>query len=43
MELHELLEAKGYKDVPIIRGSALKALEGDPEYVESIKIDGCCR
>ena len=37
MELTELLEAKGYKDVPIIRGSALKALEGDPKYVESIK------
>ena len=37
MELQELLEAKGYKDVPIIRGSALKALEGDPQYVESIK------
>ena len=36
MELTELLEAKGYKDVPIIRGSALKALEGDPEYVKSI-------
>src|SRR3990170_4859551 len=36
MELHELLEQKGYKDVPIIRGSALKALEGDPEYVKSI-------
>jgi len=36
MELHELLEAKGYKNVPIIRGSALKALEGDPEYVKSI-------
>jgi elongation factor Tu len=36
MELHELLEAKGYKDVPIIRGSALKALEGDPKYVEAI-------
>lgn len=37
MELHELLEAKGYKNVPIIRGSALKALEGDPEYVKGIK------
>jgi len=37
MELHELLEAKGYKDVPIIRGSALKALEGDPEYVKGIE------
>ncbi|MES2122785.1 MAG: elongation factor Tu, partial [Chlamydiota bacterium] len=36
MELHELLESKGYKDVPIIRGSALKALEGDPKYVEKI-------
>lgn len=37
MELHELLESKGYKDVPIIRGSALKALENDPQYVEKIK------
>src|SRR5258708_3224356 len=37
MELTELLEAKGYKNVPIIRGSALKALEGDPHYVASIK------
>lgn len=36
MELTELLAAKGYKDVPIIRGSALKALEDDPKYVESI-------
>jgi elongation factor Tu len=36
MELTELLESKGYKNVPIIRGSALKALEGDPEYVKSI-------
>ena len=36
MELHELLEAKGYKDVSIVRGSALKALEGDPTYVEAI-------
>ncbi len=37
MELHELLSSKGYEDVPIIRGSALKALEGDPKYVESIE------
>ncbi len=37
MELGELLESKGYKDVPIIRGSALKALEGDAEAVASIK------
>ena len=36
MELTELLEAKGYKNVPIIRGSALKALEGDPKYVAQI-------
>ena len=36
MELTELLESKGYKNVPIIRGSALKALEDDPAYVESI-------
>ncbi len=36
MELTELLEAKGYKNVPIIRGSALKALEGDPQYVQAI-------
>ncbi len=36
MELTELLESKGYKDVPIIRGSALKALEGDAKYVEAI-------
>jgi elongation factor Tu len=37
MELHEILEKQGYKDVPIIRGSALRALEGDPKFVESIK------
>lgn len=37
MEITELLEAKGYKDVPIIRGSALKALEGDAKYVQAVK------
>lgn len=37
VELTELLEKQGYKDVPIIRGSALKALEGDAQYIESIK------
>ncbi len=37
MELTELLESKGYKNTPIIRGSALKALEGDAQYTESIK------
>jgi len=36
MELTELLEEKGYKDCPIIRGSALKALEGDAEYVKAL-------
>jgi elongation factor Tu len=37
MELHELLEAKGYHNTPIIRGSALKALDGDAKYVEGIR------
>lgn len=37
MELHELLESKGYHNSPIIRGSALKALEGDAKYIQSIK------
>lgn len=37
MELIELLEAKGYSNSPIIKGSGLRALEGDPKYVESIK------
>ena len=37
MELTELLEERGYKDVPIIKGSALKALEGEEKYKESIK------
>ena len=37
VELAELLDKQGYKNVPIIRGSALKALENDAKYVESIK------
>ncbi|NGX54061.1 MAG: Elongation factor Tu, partial [Chlamydiae bacterium] len=37
MELSELLDEKGYKDTPIIKGSALKALEGDPKNIEAIK------
>jgi elongation factor Tu len=37
MELQELLSAKGYDDVPIIRGSALKALEGEAQYVDAIQ------
>ncbi|MCH9632408.1 MAG: Elongation factor Tu [Chlamydiae bacterium] len=36
MEISELLEAKGYKDSPIVKGSALKALEGEEKYVEAI-------
>jgi len=36
MELSELLESKGYSDSPIIRGSALKAIEGDEKYEQSI-------
>lgn len=37
MELEELLEANGYKNCPVTRGSALKALDGDPQYAEKIK------
>ena len=37
MELTELLEEKGYNDVKIIKGSALKALEGDAEAVKAIE------
>ncbi|MDF2577413.1 MAG: tuf [Chlamydiales bacterium] len=37
MELTELLESQGYKNVPIVRGSGLKALEGDAKYVESVR------
>ncbi len=37
MELHELLESKGYHNSPVIRGSALKALEGDAKYIENIR------
>ncbi len=36
MELQELLEAKEYTNCTIIRGSALKALEGDEAAVKSI-------
>ncbi len=36
MELTELLEEKGYNNVPIIKGSALKALEGDANSVQAI-------
>ena len=38
MEIRELLNEYNFDgdNTPIIRGSALKALEGDPKYVESI-------
>ncbi|MDD8049494.1 MAG: elongation factor Tu [Thomasclavelia sp.] len=38
MEVRELLNEYGYPgdDTPIIRGSALKALEGDPKWVPAI-------
>ena len=39
MEVRDLLNEYGYEgdETPIISGSALKALEGDPKYVEKIK------
>ena len=39
MEIRELLSEYGYDgdNTPIIRGSALKALEGDPKYVKAIE------
>jgi elongation factor Tu len=36
MEIHDLCEKQGYKDVKIIRGSAVKALEGEASYEDSI-------
>ncbi|MDO4466918.1 MAG: elongation factor Tu [Bacillota bacterium] len=37
MEVSELLEEYGFEGCPIIRGSALKALEGDPQWVAKIE------
>ncbi|MDN3504619.1 MAG: elongation factor Tu [Rhabdochlamydiaceae bacterium] len=37
MEITELLEFQGYESPAIIRGSALKALEGDPKYLEAME------
>ena len=39
MEIRELLNEYGFEgdDTPIIRGSALKALEGDEKYVKSVE------
>ncbi len=36
MEVTELLESYGFEGCPIIKGSALKALEGDAEWQEKI-------
>ncbi len=36
MDLTEMLEAQGYKNPVIVRGSGLKALEGDAEYESKI-------
>ncbi|MCF7852641.1 MAG: elongation factor Tu [Simkaniaceae bacterium] len=36
MEISDLLESKGYANPTIVRGSALKALEGDAKYAASI-------
>ena len=39
VEVRELLSAQGFPgdDVPVVRVSALKALEGDPEWVKTIE------
>lgn len=37
LEITEMLEAQGYRDVPIICGSALKALEGEEEWAKKIE------
>ncbi|MEM1282038.1 MAG: elongation factor Tu [Chlamydiota bacterium] len=37
MELQELLEANGYENCPVVRGSALKALEGESQFIDAIK------
>ncbi|AZQ63376.1 elongation factor Tu [Flammeovirga pectinis] len=36
MEVAEELESKGYDDAPIIRGSALGALNGEPKWVTTV-------
>ncbi|RHA39123.1 elongation factor Tu [Cellulomonas rhizosphaerae] len=39
MEVRELLSAQGFEgdDVPVVRVSGLKALEGDPQWVKSVE------
>ncbi len=43
MELGELLDAQGFKDTKIVRGSALKGLEGDPVWEAKLQelMDAC--
>lgn len=36
-EITELLEKHGYENCKIIRGSGLKALQGDPKYIKAIE------
>ena len=36
MELGELLDSYGYENTPIIKGSAIGALEGDAKWVDSV-------
>lgn len=36
MEITDLLEAQGYKNCPIVKGSAFKALEDDPQWEKAI-------
>ncbi|MEU4223131.1 elongation factor Tu [Nonomuraea sp. NPDC026600] len=36
LELHDLLAEHGYRDVPMVRVSGLRALDGDPEWTASI-------
>ena len=37
MELSDLLDSYGYTDTPILAGSALGALNGEPQWVESVQ------
>lgn len=37
MEITDLLESNGYSSPTIVRGSALKALEGDSKYLEAME------
>src|SRR5580704_5097792 len=36
LDVAELLAQHGYSDVPVVRGSALRALEGDPRWIATI-------